>query len=68
MLRRLKARGDRSVSEDNVGGTKLAVRVEEDLGLQYSVKILVIHQIEIERGKLFICSKVKKRGKSKVSK
>ena len=45
-----------------MGGTKLAVRVEEDLGLQYSVKILAIHQIEIESSKLFICGKVKKRG------
>ena len=46
-------------------GTKLAVRVEEDLELQYSVKILAIHQIEIERSKLFICGKVKNRGEVK---
>ena len=65
MLRRLKAGGDRSVSEDNVVSTKLAVRVEEDLELQYSVKILAIHQIEIESSKLFICGKVKNRGEVK---
>ena len=46
-------------------GTKLAVRVEEDLELQYSVKILAIHQIEIESSKLFICGKVRNRGEVK---
>ena len=62
MLRRLKVGGDQSVFEDSMGGTKLAVHVEEDLRLQYSVKVLAIHQIEIESSELFICGKVKKMG------
>lgn len=62
MLRRLKAGGNGNVFKDNMRGTKLVVLVKEDLGLQYFAEILMIHQIEIGSSKLFICSKVKKRG------
>ena len=37
MLKRLKARGNGGISNDNVSGTKLAILVKEDLGLQNSV-------------------------------
>jgi len=44
-----------------MGGTKLIVFVEENLRLQYSIKVLTIHQVEIGSSKFFIYSKVKKR-------
>lgn len=42
-------------------GTKLGILMEEDLELQYSVKILVVRQIKIGSSKLFVCNKMKKR-------
>lgn len=46
---------------DNMIGTKLGILMEEDLELQYSVKILVVRQIKIGSSKLFVCNKMKKR-------
>lgn len=45
-------------------GTKLGILMEEDLELQYSVKILVVRQIKIGSSKLFVCNKMKKKKKS----
>lgn len=42
-------------------GTKLGILMEEDLELQYSVKILVVRQIKIGSSKLFVYNKMKKK-------
>lgn len=44
-------------------GTKLGILMEEDLELQYSVKILVVRQIKIGSSKLFVYNKMKKKKK-----
>lgn len=44
-------------------GTKLGILMEEDLLLQYSVKILVVRQIKIGSSKLFVYNKMKKKRK-----
>lgn len=44
-------------------GTKLGILMEEDLLLQYSVKILVVRQIKIGSSKLFVYNKMKKKKK-----
>lgn len=59
VLRRFEGGGDRGVPKDNVSSTELAIFVEEDLESQYSIEILMVHQIEIGSCKLFVCNKEK---------
>lgn len=43
-----------------MGGTKLTLLMEEDLGLWDLVKILTVHLIEVGSGEIFICSRLEK--------
>ena len=43
LSRWLETAGDRSVPEDNVGSSQLAILVQEDPRLQNSIKIFSVH-------------------------
>nr|POE57227.1 hypothetical protein CFP56_01880 [Quercus suber]POE93904.1 hypothetical protein CFP56_26938 [Quercus suber] len=51
---------DQSISEDDIGGTKLTVFMKEDLRPLDSVKVLMVHQVKVGSSEIFICSRLEK--------
>ena len=55
VLRGLKARRYRLVFEDDVGGSQLSVRMEENLRLEYPSKVGLIDEVEIGGCEVLVC-------------
>nr|POF15913.1 hypothetical protein CFP56_17153 [Quercus suber] len=62
VLRGLKARRYRLVSEDDEGGSQLFIRMEENLRLEYPGKVRLIDKVEIGSCEVLVCKNPRNKG------